>query len=173
MRNKYKINEQKTPADIVDKMFDLNADTGELTRKIRLNNRWPAGEVVGFIRKKDGYVQVNILSSKYLAHRVVWCKHYGVWPDGEIDHINGVKSDNRIENLRLADTNIQVQNRGLSKTNKSGYRGVWQKDNGRWRVYITKDYKRINIGTYLTYAEAVNARQKAEADMHPYSRKVV
>ena len=172
MRDKYKINEQKTPAYVVDDMFNLDPDTGELTRKICLNSRWKIGGKVGFVRKKDGYVQISILANKYLGHRVVWCKHYGTWPDGEVDHINGIKTDNRIENLRLADTNIQVQNRGLNKTNKSGYRGVWQKENGRWRVYITKDYKRINVGSYASYDEAVMARQKIETEMHPHSRKI-
>jgi hypothetical protein len=170
MRNNYKINEQKTPAKLVDDMFLLDINTGELSRRVMLNNRWPVGSKVGFVRKKDGYVQINIMKSKYLAHRVVWCKHYGEWPDGEIDHINGIKTDNSIINLRLADPNIQVQNRGLNKNNASGYRGVFQKDNGRWRAKITKDYVIHSLGTYDTFEQAVSVRKKAEAELHPYSR---
>ena len=170
MRNKYKANEQKTSTELVDAMFLLNPETGELSRRIVLNNRWSLKSKVGFVRKKDGYIQVSIMQSKYLAHRVVWCKHYGEWPEGEIDHINGIKTDNSIKNLRIADTNMQVQNRGLNKNNASGYRGVWQKDNGRWRAKITKDYVPYSLGTFDTFEQAVAARKKAEAAMHPYGR---
>lgn len=172
MRNKYKLNELKAPANLIDDMFDLDDTTGELTRRIRLNNRWPVGSKVGFVRKKDGYIQVNIMYSKYLAHRVVWCKHYGEWPEGEIDHINGNKADNSIGNLRLADANIQNQNKGVNKNNTSGYAGVHKLSNGRWRTYITKDYKRINLGTYNSFEEALQTRRNAETQLHPYSRKV-
>lgn len=172
MRNKYKLNEQKTPAKLVDDMFSLDPNTGDLFRRLKLNNRWPIGGKAGFVRKKDGYIQISILQGKYLAHRVVWCKYYGSWPDGEIDHINGIKTDNKVSNLRIADTNIQVQNRGLNKNNSSGYRGVFQKDNGRWRAKITKNYKVYSLGTYDTFEQALEARLLAESDMLPYSRKI-
>ena len=173
MRSKYKLNELKTPANLVDDMYDLDVTTGMLTRRIKLNNRWPVGSKVGFVRKKDGYIQVSILGNKYLAHRVIWCKCYGEWPDGEIDHINGDKTDNSIINLRLADANIQNQNRGINKNNTSGYVGVHALANGRWRAYITKNYKRVDLGTYSSLGEALQIRKNAEAQMHPYSRKVI
>ena len=169
MQHKYIAHNARVSAKTIDNMFDLNYATGELVRKIAATTRWPVGSIAGGV-DESGYVRLRVLGIKYKAHRVVWCKHYGEWPDGEIDHINGIKSDNRICNLRIATSQMQMQNRGTLKSNTSGYRGINKMSNGTWRARIALFDVRHSLGCFKTYEEALAARKKAEAELHPYSR---
>ncbi|MDA6380520.1 HNH endonuclease signature motif containing protein [Escherichia coli] len=67
---------------------------------------------------------IMINGKAYPAHRLAWLIVYGTMPDGFIDHINRVRTDNRISNLRLVTHSENMQNRKIQKNNKSGYRGV-------------------------------------------------
>lgn len=84
------------------------------------------------------------------AHRVVWEMHYGPIPDGmAIDHINGNPLDNRLENLRLATKTQNNMNRGATKRNTSGYKGVsWNKKDGNWQAKIRIDGRNHHIGSF-------------------------
>ena len=83
----------------------------------------------------------------------------------EIDHINRVRNDNRRCNLRLADRSINMINTGLSKHNKSGYKGVyWSTSVNKWCVQITRNKKKYYLGSYDTKEEAIEARKKAETE---------
>ena len=74
--------------------------------------------------RTKGYATGMLLNGNYAAHRVIWAIVYGVWPEAEIDHINGVKHDNRIVNLREASRGENSRNIGLRSNNSSGYKGV-------------------------------------------------
>src|SRR5690606_29866615 len=77
------------------------------------------------LRKKDGYRQVGIGGSHYLAHRLAWLHVYGCWPENLIDHLNGVRDDNRICNLRDVDDRTNNENILRKRSdNTSGYLGV-------------------------------------------------
>ncbi len=81
----------------------------------------------------DGYLMIMINGKAYPAHRLAWLIVYGTMPDGFIDHINRVRTDNRISNLRLVTHSENMQNRKIQKNNKSGYRGVsWDAKYGKW-----------------------------------------
>lgn len=78
------------------------------------------------------------------AHRIIWEMFNGAIPEGkEIDHINGVKSDNRIENLRLCDRHINCKNAAKRRDNSSGVTGVSKTYNGKWVVQIQYNGDRI------------------------------
>jgi hypothetical protein len=116
----------------------------------------------------DGYLCVKVNSVKYRAHRVVWLMTYGAWPVGQIDHINGVRDDNRVENLRDVTVTGNQQNQHRRVDNKSGVTGVTS-EGPYWRAKIRANGKRIDLGTFKTLEEAAAARKAAEAlyGFHP------
>jgi HNH endonuclease/AP2 domain len=112
----------------------------------------------------SGYKVVTINSKSYKLHRVIWIMLFNQIPDGfYIDHINGNKIDNRLENLRLATNSQNQQNRPAPKNSSSGYRGVtWHKQVNKWMARICHNQKRITIGFFDTAEQAYEA-YKAEA----------
>ena len=106
-----------------------------------------------------GYKTGTICGFKCSAHRVAWALHFGNWPDGDIDHINGVKTDNRICNLRVVTNAQNRRNMKRYDRNKSGVTGVsWYEPSRRWLVRLSKKY----IGYYATFEEAVAVRKELE-----------
>lgn len=103
-------------------------------------------------------VSVCVDGTRYKAHRVAWLLAYGVWPEGGIDHVDGNPLNNALANLRLA-TNQQNQfNRGLSRANTSGYKGVcWDKPRARWRAQLYYNARSVFLGHYDTPEEAAAA----------------
>src|SRR5690348_8622850 len=71
----------------------------------------------------DGYVQINIGGRLYLAHRLVWLHVYGEWPIAYLDHINGVRDDNRLINLRPATHSQNKANSRCRRDSRSGLKG--------------------------------------------------
>ena len=124
----------------------------------------------GMIKKKaagtllhSGYLGICIGPKRWQAHRVAWALHHGEWPKDQIDHINGVKTDNRICNLREATNCQNSKNLGLSKANKSGTKGVsYEKYTDRWKATIRVDGKSISIGRFNSIEEAAQARKLAD-----------
>jgi hypothetical protein len=110
-----------------------------------------------------GYLSGSILNQGYMAHRVAWALHYGRWPRLEIDHINHVRSDNRISNLREVPPSVNSKNFPLNKLNTSGHSGVaWDKRHRRWKARIGFNMRRVNLGSFENKADAIAARKKAE-----------
>ena len=112
---------------------------------------------------RDGYFRGSIFSKNYRAHRIVWAIHYGTIPDKFIDHINGIKTDNRISNLRLVNNQENSKNQAKRQKNTSGYIGVtWHKKAKKWIAQITIDYKNVYLGIFESKNDAITARLKAE-----------
>src|SRR5260221_8009897 len=101
-------------------IIDYNPMTGMFCRKITRGNQI-AGSEVGCMHL--GYRRISIDRKHYEAHRLAWFMTYGRWPEKQIDHINGNRSDNRIANLREANKAQNNRNNIISKNNKSGYNG--------------------------------------------------
>lgn len=118
------------------------------------------GKKAGSITK-HGYLYVFLGRKNIFAHRLAWALHYGVWPDDEIDHINGVKTDNRISNLRSVSRFLNQRNKTVSPRNKSGCPGVFLKGE-RWVAQIGARSTRRHLGSFSTKGEAVNARIAAQ-----------
>lgn len=145
--------------------------TGAFTRKVRTAQRHKVGDRADFLVKSGGaagYHRVSIDSERYQAHRVAWLYVYGVWPKEMIDHRNGVKSDNRIANLRFADSQLNLENiRKPQKNNACGFLGVHFHDqSGRWRAQIISDRKKHHLGLFDTPELAHLAYVQAKRGLH-------
>ena len=151
--------------------FSYEPDTGLLRYRIvrgvgRNLDRIVVGAVAGYI--KDGSYPRIVVDGCYLRlHRVAWAMHYGQWPEGEIDHVNGVQTDNRIANLRASSRAENQHNMGLRATNTSGYRGVvWHPQTEKWRTRITVHGIVRHIGLFYSAEEASAAYEAAAKRLH-------
>ncbi|QGZ15006.1 HNH endonuclease [Salmonella phage LPSTLL] len=139
---------------------------GQLYWKIRPANRVKVGDIAGSKNNK-GYLLFDFKGKKHPAHRVIWEMHYGTIPDGmEIDHINHIRDDNRIENLRLASHAENTRNMSKHKYNTSGVTGVcWHKHQRKWVAQIMLDGKYTYLGYFVDFDEAVRRRKSAELNL--------
>lgn len=146
-------------------VFTYHPETGVLTRKLATAPMHKVGERVGAPHKGHGYVVLAVDYRSHLAHRVIWAIVHGKMPEGEIDHINGIKTDNRLCNLRDVPKSLNQLNRpkGNRCDNTSGHTGVFRRDNGKYRAMIGGVKNRQNLGTFETFEEAVTARDAALA----------
>lgn len=136
-------------------------DTGILRWKIQRSGGIKPGDIAG-TKEKQGYWVVKINGRIYKAHRLAWVLHYGVWPCCDIDHINRIRTDNRISNLRLATRSENCINGPVRKKSQSGAKGVtWMKSSGKWRADIRRNYKLKYLGLFNTVEEASAAYEKA------------
>jgi hypothetical protein len=127
------------------------------------NSRFPDTEAFT-TPDKNGYLRGTLYGKPFASHRVIWAMCLGEWPDGQIDHVNGIPNDNRIENLRLVNNLQNHKNRKLHRTNTSGVMGVtWYKRHAKWHAWIVVSGKRVHLGYFGAIEEAIKARKIAEA----------
>lgn len=156
------------PGTPVGKGFDLsyNPETGVFVWA-RNSTRVKIGDIAGTPDRK-GYIRIRVGSKKYAAHRLAWIAAKGSDPgEYQIDHINGVKSDNRIENLRLATNTENQRNKGRYACKKSGSKGVyWNKSNSSFHAAIRVDGRLKHLGYFATADEARKAYAIAAERFH-------
>lgn len=142
-------------------LLAFDPDTGHFTRLTTTGGR-RAGAIAGTVAQ-NGYRYVSVDGRYYLSHRLGWFYTHGVWPDGDLDHINQCRTDNRMSNLREVNAKENGENYGLFATNTSGHRGVtWDTARNLWIAQIKHHGKHISLGRFRTKAEAIAARRGAE-----------
>ncbi|MCK5127694.1 MAG: HNH endonuclease [candidate division Zixibacteria bacterium] len=143
-------------------LFDYHEETGGFIRKTVQSYNCKIGDRVGNKINK-GYVMVAVDNKRYPEHRLVWLYFNGKLPYGQIDHINHIRDDNRIENLRDVPYIENHKNKSMNKNNKSGVAGVsWNKGYGIWQVRIGYKNKCLFLGSYKDFNAAVLTRKVAE-----------
>lgn len=151
--------------EVLNKFFEYCPGTGQLKNKIdRGASR--KGQVVGRPDKK-GYLRINFLGSSIPAHRAAWTIFYGSIPRGQIDHKNLNKSDNKIENLRIASNSQNAMNRKIGASNTSGYKGVyWNKWSKRWIAVVRKNGVYVFRKGFSCLEDAAKAAEIARRAAH-------
>jgi hypothetical protein len=135
-------------------LFDYR--DGDIYWRVRTSNNTKMGQPAGY-KKKTGYLAISVNDRQCLAHRLVWIWHYGDVPD-EIDHINGVRNDNRIENLRPATPLENQWNSAKPVTNTTGFKGVcWNKKVGKYMAQIRINGRQTYLGLFSDPAAAHEA----------------
>lgn len=148
-------------------LFDLDESTGTLTWKYGPRRGKVSGSLNG-----NGYFNTYADGRRYKTHRVVWLISTGAWPVDQLDHINGVRTDNRPINLREATHATNQHNLTRASKSSSGVRGVsWHKKTAKWQAQITVDRRRIALGLFDTPQEAETAYGKAKANLHTCSAR--
>ncbi len=149
----------------LQKILHYCPNTGIFTRKVTLSNNSKVGSQSFNLDSSSNYYRVYIFGKSYYMHRLAWLYEYGEFPINNIDHIDGNRQNNKINNLRDVNQKTNTKNTTLRSDSKYGCFGVYfRKDKNKWvaRITINKVYK--TIGTFLTKEEAIVARKKAEAE---------
>lgn len=135
--------------------------TGQFVWIKSTSDRIKVGDEAGAIRP-DGYRSIQVNGKRTMAHRWAWLYVFGNFPDCEIDHINGNRSDNRLVNLRLATSKQNKENTRLKINNTSGHRGVsWDASREKWLAHVVHNRKFHNIGRFDDIDDAVKAVKEA------------
>jgi hypothetical protein len=143
-------------------------ETGKLFWKLKGKKRTPGKELGS--KHCNGYRRAGIFGMEFLLHRLVWFYIYGAWPKGDIDHINGVKTDNRKCNLRDIAHQFNAQNRRKPQIkNSSGYLGVSRCSHGsskfRARIRLPEGGEYL-IGTFDSPKDAHEAYLEVKRKIH-------
>lgn len=143
-------------------VLSYNSSTGEFVWLFDCVANKVKGKVAGSI-KTGGYRQIRIEGQRYAAHRLAWLYVHGKFPPDEIDHINGMTDDNRIDNIRAVSHTENAKNRRMYKNNKSGIMGVaWAGKAKKWWSQIRLSGKTKSLGYHKDFFEACCARKSAE-----------
>ena len=135
-------------------MLDYDPETGAFTWKVKVRAQTVVGEEAGYLNNR-GYRTIMIKGVQYLSHRLAWYYVYGVEPKEYLDHVNSVRYDNRIDNLREATNTENMRNQGKKPNNTSGFKGVhWNKGSQKFCARCWTGGKRHHLGYYDTSEEA-------------------
>lgn len=159
---------QPLTADQLHELLDYDPVTGIFRRRVSLSNSCKVGEIAGS-QHSSGYIMISVRGKLYYAHRLAWLYVHGKWP-AQIDHRNGKRADNPIDNLRECTTSENQQN--LKKEGRGGttsFLGVhFDRFTNRWRASIRANGKTIKLGRFNTEDEASAAYWVAKKRLHPF-----
>ena len=136
-------------------LLSYDPETGEFTWLF--SGKGKKKKIAGCLKKDSKYIVIRINKKLYKAHRLAWLYVYGVFPVLDIDHINGIRSDNKISNLREVPRNINLYNRQDVK----GY----TKHRNRYVAKISVNYKTVHLGSYKTKEQAKEAYEQAKSSL--------
>lgn len=148
-------------------LFTYDRETGIIKWRKRFNPKQRADLVAGCTSNGgngDGYIQIGISGKLYKAHRIAMLLSFGFYGEGlEVDHINHIRDDNRLANLRFVTRSDNGRNLSINDNNTSGVTGVvYHKARGKYMAQIMVDRVNIYLGMFVTLEEATEVRKAAE-----------
>lgn len=150
--------------EYLKQLFDYQ--DGQLIRKIGRSRLGKIGEKAGGLDKVSGYYRLGIKGKGYLLHRMIFLHQNGFLPEF-IDHINGLPTDNRIENLRVATKKQNCQNRIKHRNNTSSFKNVsWHKVHNKWGVSVYLNNKKKHFGYFEDLELADLVAQEVRSKYH-------
>jgi hypothetical protein len=163
---------KKPTVERLKELLDYDPETGVFTWRVSRGGAVDAGDTAG-TKDSRGYLQIGVDRTLYLAHRLAWLYTYGEWPKNALDHINRIRTDNRIANLRPATHALNNQNTSVARNNKSGVTGVWRNTRlNKWQAYIRINGQQIHLGLFDQFDAAVQVRRAAERQYHPFRSEI-
>lgn len=156
-------------AGLLRSRLDYNPVAGTFRWRVK-GQRHKAGDIAHGWRHRQGYLFLKVGGGNtraYLTHRLAWLWMMGEWPSHEVDHINGIKNDNRWCNLRAATRSQNCANARIQKSNTSGLKGAsFKTREGMYEARISKDGKARHLGYFATAGEAHAAYLAAAQNLH-------
>ena len=145
-------------------LFRYDYETGVLYWRWRINSRVPKTLEAGTQYKSSGYLYVKVHGRLYLVHRIVMLMCYGFYGEGlEVDHINHIRNDNRLCNLRFVTRSENNRNKSVSSKSTTGVTGVdFSKAHKKYRARIRVNQEAIHLGVFDTLEGAAEARRQAD-----------
>jgi hypothetical protein len=146
-------------------LLQYNPDTGIFTWIKPSSNRIKVGSVAS-CKDAYGYIVIRIDSKLYKAHRLAWLYCFNEFPEMSLDHVNGKKDDNRLDNLRECSSQDNNRNKSRQSNNSSGHVGVsYYAPYSKYRAGITINKSTLHIGYFDTVEEASLAYQNKAKDL--------
>ena len=161
-----KTSNELPPLEKINRLLSYDPKTGDFLWKVKPSRRINQGSIAGNI-DLNGYRRIRIDKKSYYAHRIAWLISTGSPPPRNIDHKNGVRSDNRILNLRVASSSENAWNLIPRETSTSGYKGVHaHKLCKKFYGKVCKNYRQHHTKLFDTAAEACIALKSLRQDLH-------
>ena len=151
------------PLEELKEFLDYNPDTGIFTWIKKPSNRVKVGQVAGVMNSWTYYIQIRFKGTDYKAHRLAYYMYHGVDPlENLVDHKHNPKTNNKIDNLRLANNSQNQMHRvNLNRNNTSGVIGVsWCNFHKKWRAVIVINGKTKHLGYFINKEDAIKARRE-------------
>jgi hypothetical protein len=146
-------------------ILHYDPETGIFRWRYSVAQRVKPWDVAGS-KDKKGYMITTIKCKAVTLHRLAWLYMTGVWPKNQIDHIDGVQSNNSWNNLREATAKQNRENLCLAKNNTSGFRGVsFAADRKKWIAQVKHNGTQLNLGYFDTVEEAAQAAAAKRAEL--------
>ena len=161
------LREERLSLERLHDVVSYDPDTGIFRWRKVTSNRVKIGDVCGQL-DRHGHRSINIDGLRYMAHRLAWFYVHGIWPVEEIDHINRIKDDNRISNLRDCTRTQNNRNVGIKRHNKVGLKGVSRHSQCRHKfvAQITIGGRPKYLGIFDTPEEAHETYKEASMIYH-------
>lgn len=149
-------------------LLNYDPDTGVFAWLVKPSKRVNVGAIAGCL-SIYGYRQIQIGGEQYFAHRLAWLYMTGDWPKHQLDHRNGLRDDNRWDNLREATNAENGQNLAIFSNNTSGFMGVsWDHKRQKWQASLMTNGHHKHLGRFDTPEAASAAYLAAKAEHHTF-----